>query len=180
MASDDSAALFDVASAPIIKTPRRLEESSADAQGIEPVPATAQLAASFFTRSAPPPLTTSQWLEQWLPAGFRPGSSERGTADDVPEPSAQESPDDLDMEWEPMTPEQVRLRYEEIDAFLAQETETGDLVSSAPVSNLFPEWSFSACLSRDGGFGAIPGIAAIGGQPLRPLQGLREGFAKLA
>ncbi len=166
----------DVAPPSTAKTPRHTEDAGIGAEGAAATPDVVQLAASFFLRNDPPQLTTHQWLEQWFPAGSRVALAPQSTIEDLPDSSVS-APGEPEMD--DLSPEEVRLRYEQIDAYLAQETEAGDLLASAADSSAL-WWECGLSIAGELRFGATPGLLQIAKPPLRPLQGIAEGFAKLA
>jgi Ca2+-binding RTX toxin-like protein len=150
-------------------------------------------------RPAQPSL--QNWLDNWLGPGGRASrdtreesQNERQTQwqDGVPSlnvpdfdlPSMPSDAPDANSS-ERLTPEQITQRYQEIDAWLdANPGIEQDIVGGSgalPEGNLF---AYASAAGESGfasipGFGQSPGMAALGGAALKPLQGVNEGYAHL-
>ncbi len=154
---------------------------------------------SFFTALQPVQPSPQTWLDNWLgprarssdgvrenrptPAvedaqtSFPPESAPPGVPSDVPEMSSPE----------PITPEQIAQRYEDINAWLDANPGTeqgiigasGSLPERNPFAFLGAGYTGDTGIASMAGFGQTTGMAVLPGHALQPLQGIKEGFSPL-
>ena len=151
-----------------------------------------------FMPPAQPNLQT--WLDNWLgpsarastgtqeasdsTSSFEPGQP--STVQDL-EPSSPQSDAPDARTPEALTPEEIAQSYEDIRRWLDEnpgiEQGIAGASASLPERNLFA--GIGAGFDQDAGtmamarFGASPGIAAIAGNALQPLRGIKEGYTLL-
>jgi len=85
------------------------------------------------------------------------------------------------------TPEQISERVQDIEAWLDANPGfeqgiaggTGALMEANPFPRLGVGTARSTAFMSASGFGQTPGMAALGGDALRPLQGIKEGYTLL-
>ena len=152
---------------------------------------------SFLTTLRPTQPSMQTWLDNWLGprgraiAGVRE-TPETPAAEDGRLPSMQDFPppnlpgDIPEMQpAEPLTPEQIAQRYDDIKIWLDANpgTEPGIAGASLPERNPF---AYIGAGSAGGTglvsmpeFGQTPGMAVLGGQALQGLQGIKEGYTLL-
>jgi Ca2+-binding RTX toxin-like protein len=137
------------------------------------------------------------WLDNWLGPHARasaglPETPDTWAAEDGQPPSMQDFPppylpsDIPEMQpAEPLTPEQIAQRYDEIKIWLDANPgiEPGIAGGSPPERNPFT-YSGAGSAGDTGsasmlGFGQTPGMAALGGHTLAPLRGLNDGYTLL-
>lgn len=159
--------------------------------------------ASFFTALQPAQPNLQTWLDEWLGPRARELGGERETSQRSPKnptdedgqaPSTQDSappnpPGDI-PEAQPedvLTPEQIAQRYNDIQIWLAENSRIGEgsagASGSAPQRNPFTYVGAGSGMETSlvsmQGFGQTPGLAALGGQALQRLQGIKEGYSLL-
>ena len=163
---------------------------------------------SFFTALQPVQPSLQTWLDNWLgPRGratdgvreSRPTPAvedaqsaflpEPAQSSLLPEPALLNVPSDLpEMSFsEPLTPEQITQRYEDINAWL--DANPGFERGIAGASGALPErnpftlagagYAGDTGIASMPGFGQTPGMTVLDGHALQPLQGIREGFTPL-
>ncbi len=156
---------------------------------------------SFPAALRPTQPSMQSWLDNWLGPGGRVTGGARETSQLSPETPAAEDdqlpsmqdfappslPGDVPemQRAEPLTPEQIAQRYDDIKIWLDANPgiEAGMAGASLPERNPF---AYIDAGSAGGtgfvsmpGFGQTPGMAALGGHALAPLRGIRDGYTVL-
>jgi Ca2+-binding RTX toxin-like protein len=151
----------------------------------------------FLTALRPIQPNLQSWLDNWLGPRGRASAGLRETpdtsaAEDGQSPSMQDFPppylpsDVPEMQpAEPLTPEQIAQRYDEIKIWLDAHPaiEPGIAGGSWPERNPFT-YIGAGSAGDTGyvsmpGFGQTPGMAALGGHALSPLRGIKDGYIQL-
>lgn len=171
-----------------------------DAQSAGTQSVTASNPASFFTALQPAQPNLQTWLDNWLGPSARASSGAPETSDSLSpveagEPSSAQdlAPSNLQSDIpeaqpaELLTPEQISQSYEDIRLWLA--ANPGIEQGIAGANGSLPERNLFACIgtgcANDAGlismpkFGDTPGMAAIAGNALQPLRGIKEGYTLL-
>ncbi len=161
--------------------------------------ASAPSVASFLAALQPVQPSLQTWLDNWL--GPR-GRASDGVRENTPTPAAEDAqfsvlpesappgvPGDIPERSfsEPLTPEQITQRYEDIKAWLDAnpgiEHGIAGASSALPERNLFAfvgaGYAGDAGIASMRGFGQTAGMAVLDGHALQPLQGIREGYTPL-
>ena len=156
-------------------------------------------AASFFAALQPVQPSLQTWLDNWLGPRAR---ARDGLREAPPTPAVEDaqmsflpesaspgaSGDISDLSFsEPLTPEQISQRYEDIrvwlDAHPGIEQGIAGASGSLPERNLFAfvgaGYSGDAGIASMPGFGRSPGLTALDGHALQPLRGINEGYTPL-
>jgi hypothetical protein len=156
--------------------------------------------ASFFTALRPAQPNLQTWLDTWLGPGPRASgsaweSSSSTPLDEAGQPSSAQdaspsNPQSDIPETQPaesLTPEQIAQGYEDISRWLDAnpgiEQGIAGASGSLPERNLFA--SIGTGFANDAGmittpmFGETPGMAALAGNALQPLRGIKEGYTAL-
>lgn len=161
--------------------------------------ASAPSVTSFFTALQPVQPSLQTWLDNWL--GPR-GRASDGVRENTPTPAAEDAqfsvlpesappgvPGDIPERSfsEPLTPEQITQRYEDIKAWLDANPGIEHGIAGAsgalPERNLFTfvgaGYAGDTGIASMPGFGQTAGMAVLDGHALQPLQGIREGYTPL-
>ena len=157
---------------------------------------------AFFSRVTPPPMPQQQWLDNWLPSGARAAAAGTGSgapgasapSGDAPSaappgflPASPALPPN-DTEARDFTPDEIALRYDEIDAWLAAHdgADPDELSGAGPAA-----YAVGSARGAGLGGGVAPlengigvrigagGFADLSAGALRPFSGLDEGFRRL-
>ena len=170
-----------------------------NAQARSERPAFAPSPTPFLTTLRPIQPNLQSWLDNWLGpharaiVGLRE-TSETPAAEDGQLPSVQDFPppylpsDIPDMQpAEPLTPEQIAQRYDDIKIWLdanpgIERDMTGES-GSPPERNPFTYIGAGSAGDTGyvsmAGFGQTPGMAVLGGHAFQRLQGIRDGYTLL-
>ncbi len=163
--------------------------------------ASAPSPASFFTAPQPVQPGLQTWLDNWLGPRGRAGAPEESRSDlqildqddsrelNTPGSGWPNIPSDIPETpfSEPLTPEQITQRYEDVNAWLNANPgiEQGIAGASGALPERNPFMLIGAGFTGDSGFASMsgfwqtPGMAALDGHALKPLQGINEGYTLL-